>query len=246
MGAVMLACLIHVLLFLMGLLDHSSGVVYKKQLSSSVINTRYGKVRGMLVEFPNDLRPTIAYLGLRYADLDQGSMRFMPPKSPMERWSGTASAVGNQTACPQPKPLDRDLGVPEERAARLRNISPFLHNQVEDCLTLNIYVPTKGKYYSLHSKLRYMFIIYRILVFDKSLNVLLAMCYFDLTHTCILVIWYWSVTIFCFCVLTSQLLQDGRTFLWSPSQPTASILYMTPILSAFSLGVLTSICQYGL
>ncbi|XP_048246692.1 neuroligin-4, X-linked-like isoform X2 [Haliotis cracherodii] len=143
MGAVMLECLIHVLLFLMGLLDHSSGVVYKKQLSSSVINTRYGKVRGMLVEFPNDLRPTIAYLGLRYADLDQGSMRFMPPKSPMERWSGTASAVGNQTACPQPKPLDRDLGVPEERAARLRNISPFLHNQVEDCLTLNIYVPTK-------------------------------------------------------------------------------------------------------
>ena len=122
--------------------------VIMKQLSHRVITTRYGKVRGILVEFPNrHLRPVEAYLGLRYADLDNGGMRFMPPKNPMEKWSGIRVAIKNPTVCPQKTKHEKDLSqfLPDGRVTHLRNITPFLRDQDEDCLTLNLYVPIKGK-----------------------------------------------------------------------------------------------------
>ncbi|KAL8595620.1 hypothetical protein ACOMHN_025656 [Nucella lapillus] len=134
-----------ILLTTLLLLPWTSAVVYRKQMSSRVINTRYGKVRGMLVEFPNrHLKPVEAFFGLKYADLEKGNMRFMPPKNPKEQWTKTRAAVALQPPCPQlaRHELEYHSHVPSDgRAAHLRNITPFLKEQMEDCLTLNLYVP---------------------------------------------------------------------------------------------------------
>ncbi|XP_050389898.1 neuroligin-4, X-linked isoform X2 [Patella vulgata] len=114
------------------------------RLSERVMTTRYGKVRGVLVEFPNrHLRTVEAYLGLRYADLNQGGLRFMPPKNPMEKWNGIRVAIEHQPVCPQRKLSDSEMqnSGPDGREGQIRNISSFLLKQTEDCLTLNIYVP---------------------------------------------------------------------------------------------------------
>ncbi|XP_076435747.1 neuroligin-4, X-linked-like [Babylonia areolata] len=124
----------------------ASAIVYRKQMSSRVITTRYGKVRGILVEFPNrHLKPVEAFFGLKYADLEKGNMRFMPPKNPKEQWTKIRAAIQQRPPCPQQPHEQHEKHaqhVPSEgRAAHLRNITPFLSEQQEDCLTLNLYVP---------------------------------------------------------------------------------------------------------
>ncbi|KAH9512311.1 Neuroligin 4-like [Bulinus truncatus] len=133
---------------LMLLLPDGSGKVILKHLSERVISTRYGKVRGMLVEFNpmNRLKNVEAFLGLRYGDLDAGGMRFMPPKNPKEQWNGIRVAVKHMPVCPQPKRHEREYSqqLPESRVAHLRNITPYLTDQKEDCLYLNLYVPKQA------------------------------------------------------------------------------------------------------
>ncbi|XP_070173495.1 neuroligin-4, X-linked-like [Littorina saxatilis] len=131
-------------LTLLQLLPWTAAVVYQKQLSSRVITTRYGKVRGILVEFPNrHLNPVEAYFGLKYADLEKGNMRFMPPKNPKEQWTKIRAAVLQQPACPQLMRHEREYQdvQPENRVSHLRNITAYLTKQQEDCLSLNLYVP---------------------------------------------------------------------------------------------------------
>lgn len=135
-------------LLLHSFFDVSSTIVNRRQMSDRVITTRYGKVRGMLVEFPNrHLRPVEAYLGLRYADLHGSTMRFMPPRSPEEQWSGIRIVSEYPAVCPQPTKHIRDhcKYLYEGRIAQVRNITPFLAHQNEDCHTLNLYVPIQGK-----------------------------------------------------------------------------------------------------
>ena len=132
------------LLTFLQLVPWSAAIVYRKQMSSRVITTRYGKVRGILVEFPNrHLKPVEAFFGLKYADLEKGNMRFMPPKNPKEQWTKIRAAIARQPSCPQLMRHEKDYQnvLPESRVNHLRNITPFLTEQVEDCLTLNLYVP---------------------------------------------------------------------------------------------------------
>ena len=136
------------LLTLLQLVPWSAAIVYRKQMSGRVITTRYGKVRGILVEFPNrHLKPVEAFFGLKYADLEKGNMRFMPPKNPKEQWTKIRAAIAQQPSCPQLMRHERDYqnAVPEGRVTHLRNITPFLTEQIEDCLTLNLYVPIPSK-----------------------------------------------------------------------------------------------------
>ncbi|XP_076453475.1 neuroligin-2-like [Babylonia areolata] len=131
-------------LTLLHCLPWGSAKVIRKQMSSRVITTRYGKVRGILVEFPNrHLKPVEAFFGLKYADLEKGNMRFMPPKNPKEQWTKIRAAIQQRPSCPQLTRHEREYehALPEGRVAHLRNITPFLTDQVEDCLTLNLYVP---------------------------------------------------------------------------------------------------------
>ncbi|KAL8625564.1 hypothetical protein ACOMHN_014652 [Nucella lapillus] len=139
----MLTALLAVLT-LLHCLPWSTAKVIRKQMSRRVITTRYGKVRGILVEFPNrHLKPVEAFFGLKYADLEKGNMRFMPPKNPKEQWTKIRAAIQQRPSCPQLTRHEREYeqALPEGRVAHLRNITPFLTDQIEDCLTLNLYVP---------------------------------------------------------------------------------------------------------
>ena len=128
--------------------------VYHKQMSPRVISTRYGKVRGVLVEFPNDhLKPVEAFFGLKYADLERGNMRFMPPKNPKEQWTSIRVAIAQRPACPQLLQQEKEYqdAVSAGRVRHVQNFTRFVEEQIEDCLTLNLYVPIPSEWSSRFS-----------------------------------------------------------------------------------------------
>lgn len=62
-------------------------------LSDRVVTTNYGRLRGVQVEFEDSsLQPVEAYLGVQYASLRGGALRFMPPTNPTEKWEGVRIA----------------------------------------------------------------------------------------------------------------------------------------------------------
>ncbi|CAH1781719.1 unnamed protein product [Owenia fusiformis] len=129
---------------LLTLLDHTFGKVYKQQISQRVIQTKYGKIKGVLMEIPNrELTPVEGYFGIQYASLLGGELRFMPPTSPMEKWTDVRSAFSFRPACPQHIPRDKDLekDLPRGKVLHLKRLQKFLVTQTEECLNLNIYVP---------------------------------------------------------------------------------------------------------
>ncbi|XP_064615301.1 neuroligin-4, X-linked-like [Liolophura sinensis] len=131
-------------------LPHVETKVYIAQMSSRVVSTRFGQVRGALVEFEKDrnLKPVEAYLGLQYASLLGGSLRFMPPTSPMEKWNRIRAVMKHRKVCPQRQLDERELEktLPKGRVRHLASISAFIREQTEDCLNLNLYVPTRDNF----------------------------------------------------------------------------------------------------
>jgi len=132
------------------------------QMSPRVIQTQYGKLRGVLsavsVSFPADSAdaPDVpggglveSYLGLQYGTLLDGELRFMPPTGTLEKWDGVRVALRHRPVCPQPAigsvdKLRKDR-VPLGRLEHLRRLAPHLRRQAEECLNLNVYVPVTGK-----------------------------------------------------------------------------------------------------
>ena len=126
--------------------DHPvEGKVFATQMTHRVTSTQYGKLRGLQVTLPDPELPQVeAYLGLEYASLLAGDLRFMPPTSPVNRWSDVRPAIKFKPVCPQKLPdLDGEAlkRMPTEKVEHLRRLIPFLERQNEDCLNLNIYVP---------------------------------------------------------------------------------------------------------
>lgn len=125
--------------------------IYFKKMSPRVVSTPFGEFRGILREFPGNssLRPVHVYLGLEYASLLGGSLRFLPPGSPIkQKWEGSRVITKFKKACPQrlirPELLDKSMA--KEYVERLKRLAAFVQDQTEDCLSLNIYVPSKGEY----------------------------------------------------------------------------------------------------
>jgi len=131
-------------------------------MSPRLIQTQYGKLRGVLsavpVSFPADTAdaPDVlggglveSYLGLQYGTLLGGELRFMPPTGTLEKWDGVRVALRHRPVCPQPD-IDsvdklRNSGIPLDRVEHLRRLAPHLDRQAEECLNLNVYVPVTGK-----------------------------------------------------------------------------------------------------
>ena len=121
--------------------------IFSTQLGPSIVETQYGKLRGMLVTLSNkNLDQVEAYLGLQYAATLGSEMRFMPPSTTTEKWENIRPALQHRPVCPQVVPSLAQLRamMPTERVEHFRRILPFLEKQSEECLYLNVYVPVRG------------------------------------------------------------------------------------------------------
>ncbi|XP_057369904.1 neuroligin-4, X-linked-like isoform X3 [Daphnia carinata] len=118
----------------------------RPSLNARIVRTKHGSVKGVLVIPSNrELPPVEAFLGLPYASPPVGPLRFMSPVSPLP-WNGVRLMDKYPPACPQTLPdvsNEREAlrFVTRGRLQYLRRLLPYLRNQSEDCLYLNIYAP---------------------------------------------------------------------------------------------------------
>nr|XP_057906597.1 neuroligin 4 X-linked a isoform X2 [Doryrhamphus excisus] len=111
-----------------------------------VVTTNYGKLRGVKVTLPNEiLGPVEQYLGIPYALAPTGERRFQAPEPPMS-WPGIRNATHFAPVCPQfleDRFLHSDM-LPVWFTANLDTVVTYVQDQSEDCLYLNVYVPTEN------------------------------------------------------------------------------------------------------
>uniref|UniRef100_A0A7N6B2U4 Carboxylesterase type B domain-containing protein n=1 Tax=Anabas testudineus TaxID=64144 RepID=A0A7N6B2U4_ANATE len=131
------------LLLWMGLTSLCVAAIQAQQ--HPVVTTNYGKLRGVKVTLPNEiLGPVEQYLGIPYALAPTGERRFQPPEPPMS-WPGIRNATQFAPVCPQfleDRFLLNDM-LPVWFTANLDTLVTYVQEQSEDCLYLNIYVPTE-------------------------------------------------------------------------------------------------------
>lgn len=118
--------------------------------STRVVVTKYGPLRGIILQQHFNQPPVEAFLGVPYATPPLGSLRYMPPVTP-SMWRSTRLADSFSPVCPQRPPeignrTEALLELPRGRLLYLEKLLPLLSNQSEDCLYMNIYVPRKGKF----------------------------------------------------------------------------------------------------
>lgn len=113
------------------------------------IRTKYGELSGVMVT-PDSrhLGAVEVFKGVPYASPPTGSLRFMPPVTGAI-WSGVKIADKFGPVCPQMLPdISNETAalrrMPRGRLEYLRRLLPYLENQSEDCLYLNIYAPAQG------------------------------------------------------------------------------------------------------
>lgn len=128
---------------------------WSQPLSPRIVDTQHGKLRGLLLTLPartgagGQQAPRVeAYLGLQYASVLGGELRFMPPTSPLDKWTAIRSASKLPPVCPQRLPDIREMEkrTPLARVDHFRRLLPFLQHQSEECLNLNVYVPYRGAF----------------------------------------------------------------------------------------------------
>ncbi|XP_060517417.1 neuroligin-4, Y-linked [Cylas formicarius] len=121
----------------------------RTSLTSRTVKTKYGDVSGVIITPESKhLEPVEIFRGIPYASPPLGSLRFMPPVTGA-LWSGVKIANAFSPVCPQRLPdianetaaLKR---MPRGRLEYLKRLLPYLKNQSEDCLYLNIYAPAQA------------------------------------------------------------------------------------------------------
>lgn len=119
-------------------------------LNSRTVRTKYGDLSGAIVTFESrHLEPVEVFKGIPYASPPVGNLRFMPPVSGA-LWAGVRTAETFSPVCMQrlPDVTNETLALkrmPRGRLEYLKRLLPYLSNQSEDCLYLNIYAPAQGK-----------------------------------------------------------------------------------------------------
>ncbi|XP_046472478.1 neuroligin 3 [Neodiprion pinetum] len=112
------------------------------ELSSRIVRTKYGELSGVIVNLERYLESVEVFRGVPYASPPIGSLRFMPPVSGA-LWQGVKIADKFGPVCPQKLPVLSEK-IPRGRLEYLRRLLPYLKNQSEDCLYLNIYAPVQA------------------------------------------------------------------------------------------------------
>ncbi|XP_031694097.1 carboxylesterase 4A-like isoform X1 [Anarrhichthys ocellatus] len=132
---------------LMLLLQASPTAVSAQKLDENdpVVTTTYGKLRGVKKELNNEiLGPVVQFLGVPYAAPPTGERRFQPPEPPVS-WPEIRNATHFAPVCPQSIVEGRlpDVMLPVWFTNSIDVVSTYVQDQSEDCLYINIYVPTE-------------------------------------------------------------------------------------------------------
>ncbi|XP_065125906.2 neuroligin-2a isoform X2 [Paramisgurnus dabryanus] len=108
------------------------------------VTTNYGKIRGIKKELNNEiLGPVEQYLGVPYATAPIGDRRFQPPEAPGS-WQEMRNATQFAPVCPQNvHGVLPEIMLPVWFTDSLDVAATYIQNQSEDCLYLNVYVPTE-------------------------------------------------------------------------------------------------------
>uniref|UniRef100_A0A3P9LLB9 Neuroligin 1 n=1 Tax=Oryzias latipes TaxID=8090 RepID=A0A3P9LLB9_ORYLA len=129
----------HLILLLVAVLGQ------KLDENDPVVITSSGKIRGIKKELNNEiLGPVVQFLGVPYAAPPTGERRFQPPEPPLS-WSDIRNATHFAPVCPQSIVEGRlpDVMLPVWFTNSIDLVSTYVQDQSEDCLYLNIYVPTE-------------------------------------------------------------------------------------------------------
>ncbi|AWP00336.1 nlgn2a nlgn2b [Scophthalmus maximus] len=133
------------LVWLLGLALHLTlSSCQRVDLKHPIVSTGYGKVRGIRKDLSNEiLGPVEQYLGVPYATAPIGERRFQPPEAPGS-WQEIRNATNFAPVCPQNvHGVLPEIMLPVWFTDNLDAAATYVQNQSEDCLYLNIYVPTE-------------------------------------------------------------------------------------------------------
>lgn len=122
--------------------------IYKNaRLGHRIVQTRYGRLHGLILPLDNFrfLRSVEVFLGVPYATPPTKQNRFSPTRAPAP-WDGIRISDKYSPVCPQRLPNIQNETealekMPKGRLEYLKRLLPFLKNQSEDCLYLNIFSP---------------------------------------------------------------------------------------------------------
>ncbi|CAN0242274.1 unnamed protein product [Lampetra fluviatilis] len=109
-----------------------------------VVTTNYGKLRGVKVSLNNEiLGPVQQFLGVPYAAPPVGERRFLPPEPPAS-YGHVRNATAFAPVCPQNvQGVLLEVMLPVWFTANIEVVAAYVQEQSEDCLYLNIYLPTE-------------------------------------------------------------------------------------------------------
>lgn len=121
------------------------------KISTRIVQTRYGRLQGLILPMDQHryLKPVEVFMGVPYATPPVMSNRFSPTRTPSP-WNGVRVSDKLGPVCPQKLPdISNETAalekMPKGRLEYLKRLLPFLKNQSEDCLYLNIFAPAQGK-----------------------------------------------------------------------------------------------------
>ncbi|XP_055486208.1 neuroligin-1-like [Leucoraja erinacea] len=117
----------------------------KPEETHPVVATNYGRLRGVRKELNNEiLGPVVQYLGVPFATPPVGERRFQPPEAPAS-WQHVRNATHFAPVCPQNiHGMLPEVMLPVWFLSNLDDVATYIQDQSEDCLYLNIYVPTEN------------------------------------------------------------------------------------------------------
>uniref|UniRef100_A0A182T132 COesterase domain-containing protein n=1 Tax=Anopheles maculatus TaxID=74869 RepID=A0A182T132_9DIPT len=133
--------------------DPRDGTPYTRDIA-----VKQGILRGSVrVMHPQSgLKNVDQFLGIPYAEAPVGSRRFMPPSAPIP-WNGLKMATKLSPVCPQNLPSlnNANNNYSKGRYDQIKRLLPYLKVESEDCLYLNLYVPSYGEfvYFSFQNNL---------------------------------------------------------------------------------------------